>query len=200
MTSQTKKLPPGQRAIKAILRWGTDHPGITYEIPNIKPEAYSLSIEGEVENPLKLSWNDILQLPSVESTSDFHCVEGWTVLDCHWKGVLFKTMAERVKPNEKAKYVLFQCADEYTTSLDLSDLMGDDIILAYQLNGEPLARELGGPLRLLVPSKYAYKSPMWVTKIQFQASKVRGFWEARGYSDTADVWKNDRMGSHWRFW
>lgn len=199
MASKTKKFPPGQRAVGAILRRGIDHPGITSEIPYIKAEAYSLSIDGEVENPLKLSWNEVLQLPSVESTSDFHCVEGWSILDCRWRGVLFKTVAGRVKPNEKAKYVLFHCADGYTTSLDLPDLMGEDIILSYQLNGEQLARELGGPLRLVVPSKYAYKSPMWVTKIQFQASRVLGFWETRGYSNTADVWKNDRTASRWRF-
>jgi DMSO/TMAO reductase YedYZ molybdopterin-dependent catalytic subunit len=185
-------LPPGQKPIGSILRWGIDHPGIVQENPEIRPEDWVLTVDGEVEMAIKLGWREFLQLPLVEVVRDFHCVEGWSVLDCRWKGVSFKALMDRAKPREEAKYVWFECADGYTTSLELGDLMGDDILLAYQLNGKPLPPELGGPVRLVVPDKYAYKSPMWVTKISFVKKKELGYWEERGYSDTADVWKNDR--------
>jgi DMSO/TMAO reductase YedYZ molybdopterin-dependent catalytic subunit len=98
-----------------------------------------------------------------------------------------------VKPKENAKFVTFECADGYTTSLSLEELSGDDIILAYKLNGQFLEEGLGAPLRLVVPSKYAYKSAMWITRVKFTSKKEMGYWESRGYSDTADVWKNDRF-------
>jgi len=190
--SSQRKLPPGQRPIGSILRWGIDHPGIIQENPVIRPENWTLTVDGEVETAIKLGWREFLQLPMVEVVRDFHCVEGWSVLGCRWKGVPFKALVERAKPREEAKHVWFECADGYTTSLELGDLIGDDILLAYQLNGEPLLPELGGPVRLIVPDKYAYKSPMWVTGISFVKTKELGYWEERGYSDTADVWKDDR--------
>jgi len=190
--SSQKNLPPGQKPIKAILQWGIEHPGIIRENPEIKPEDWVLIVDGEIEIPLKLRWDDFLTLPMVEVVKDFHCVEGWSVVDCRWKGVAFKVLLDRVKPREGAKYVWFECADGYTTSLDLRDLMGDDILLVHSLNGDFLPVELGGPVRLIVPSKYAYKSPMWITRIRFMKTKEFGYWEKRGYSDTADVWKNDR--------
>jgi len=96
-----------------------------------------------------------------------------------------------VKPTKNSKCV-FECADGYTTSLDLSDLLRENVVLAYKLNGEWLETPLGGPMRLVVPDKYAYKSAMWVKHITFSKRKELGYWEKRGYSDTADVWKNDR--------
>ena len=187
-----RRLPPGQRAIKDIMRWGVDHPGIAPDIPRIKPEDWVLVVEGEVETTLKLGWREFLELPMIERVSDFHCVEGWSVLNCRWEGGPFKVLVEQVKPKEEAKYVWFESADGYTTSLELGDLLEDDVLLAYRLNGKPLPPELGGPVRLVVPKKYAYKSPMWLTRIQFVKTKLLGYWETRGYSDTADAWKNDR--------
>lgn len=188
-----KKLPPNQTPIKRILRWGIDHPGIIRSNPKIDLKTYFLVIDGEVENPVKLSWNDILKLPRVESTSDFHCVEGWSVLDCKWEGVSFKQIVDLIKPAENAKFVTFECADGYTTSLTVGELAGEDILLAYRLDGKELEEGLGFPLRLVTPNKYAYKSAMWITRIKFTAKKELGYWEKRGYSDTADVWKNDRF-------
>jgi len=190
--SSQRKMPPGQSPIGSILRWGIDHPGIVQENPVIRPEDWVLTVDGEVETALKLSWGEFLQLPMVEVVSDFHCVEGWSVLDCRWMGVPFKALVERVKPKEEAKYVWFDCADGYTTSLELRNLLDEDVLLVHRLNGESLPPELGGPVRLVVPKKYAYKSPMWVTRIRFTRTKELGYWEKRGYSDTADVWKNDR--------
>ena len=153
----TERLPPGQAPIKDLLRWGIDHPGITRSNPKIDLKTYTLEIGGEVEKPAKLSWNQVLELPRVESTSDFHCADG------------------------------------YTTSLTLDEVSGDDVLLAYRLNGEPLEEGTGFPLRLVVPSKYGYKSALWVVRIRFTVEKELGFWEKRGYSDSADVWSNDRF-------
>lgn len=187
------RLPPGQRSIERILRWGKEHSTITGSVPKIDLRKWVLIIDGEVEKPLKLNWNEILKIPKVESVSDFHCVEGWSVLDCRWEGVQFKYIVDLVKPRENAKFVSFECADGYTTSLSLEALLGEDALLAHKLDGKPLEEGLGAPLRLVVPNKYAYKSAMWITRIKFTSRKESGYWESRGYSDTADVWKDDRF-------
>jgi DMSO/TMAO reductase YedYZ molybdopterin-dependent catalytic subunit len=187
------KLPPGQRPIKRLLRWGIEHPGIAPSNPKIDLKTYKLEIGGEVEKPVKLAWEEILKLPRVHSVSDFHCVEGWSVLDCRWEGVRFSQIVELVKPKGTARFVTFECADGYTTSLLLEELSREDVLLAYGLDDKPLEEGTGFPLRLVVPNKYAYKSALWITKIRFTERKELGYWEKRGYSDTADVWKNDRF-------
>jgi len=188
-------LPPGQRRVNRLLRWGSDHPGITPSIPKIDREKWTLVITGEVDNPLQLSWNDLMKWPRHESVSDFHCVEGWSVLGCKWEGISIKYMLERIKPRESATSVTFECMDGYTTSLSIKDILEEGVLLAYKLDGEYLEAGIGAPLRLVVPSKYAYKSAMWITKIVFTSTKEIGYWERRGYSDTADVWRNDRYRS-----
>lgn len=198
MTSESSdakrgKLPPGQKSIKRLLRWGVDHPGITHSNPKIDVKIYTLEISGEVEKPFMLRWDEVLKLPKSHSVSDFHCVEGWSVLNCEWEGVRFSDVIELVKPKETARYVTFECADGYTTSLSLEELSGEDVLLAYGLGDKPLEEGTGYPLRLVVPNKYGYKSALWVTKIKFTAKKELGYWERLGYSDTADVWKNDRF-------
>ncbi len=192
-TDKNEKTPPGQTPIKQLLRWGKDHPTIGVPIPKVDLNKWSLTIDGEVEKLVKLSWNDFLKLPIVESTSDFHCVEGWSVMNCRWEGVRFKTIVELVKPKVTAKCVSFECADGYTTSLLLEELSGENVLLAHRLNGKELEEGFGFPLRLVVPDKYAYKSAMWITRIKFTSEKELGYWEDRGYSDAADVWKEDRF-------
>jgi len=176
-----------------LLRWGIDHPGITRSNPKIDLKNYTLMIDGDVEKSLKLDWNGMLNLPSIESISDFHCVEGWSVLGLRWHGIRFRTIMELVKPRDTARSVTFGCADGYTTSLTLDELSGANVLLAYRLNGKELEEGYGFPLRLIVPDKYAYKSALWVTRITFTRVKELGYWEKRGYSDTADVWTNDRF-------
>ena len=193
--TQNKKLPPDQTPIKQLLRWGIDHPGIKSSNPKIDVKTFTLVIDGEVEKPMKLSWDDILKLPKVESVSNFHCVEGWSVTDCRWEGIHFSEIIKLAKPKKNVRFVTLECADGYTTSLSLSELSGDDILLAYKLDKKPLEEGIGFPLRLVVPNKYAYKSALWVTRIEFTTKKELGYWEKRGYSDTADVWKNDRFSS-----
>ena len=190
--SRKGRLPPGQTWIPSLLRWNVDHPGIIPENPKVNLDTWSLTLDGEIENPTTITWKELLALPAHESTSDFHCVEGWSVPDCKWFGVRFKDLVERVKPRADVEFVLFSCMDGYTTSLGVSDLMDDDVILAYKLNGEYLDGTVGAPLRLVVPKKYAYKSAMYVNKITFMKTNKLGYWEQRGYSDTANAWKNDR--------
>ncbi len=192
LDEKDKQLPPGQIAIKRLLRWGEDHPTIGVPVPKIDLNTWSLTIDGEVENPLKLGWQEILKMPKTESVSDFHCVEGWSVLNCRWEGVSFRHIVDLVKPKGNARNVSFYCADGYATSLLLEELLSRDVLLAYKLDGKLLDAGIGAPLRLVVPSKYAYKSAMWLTRIKFTFEKEIGYWEKRGYSDTADVWKNDR--------
>jgi DMSO/TMAO reductase YedYZ molybdopterin-dependent catalytic subunit len=187
-----RRLPPGQKWIDRILRWNIDHPGIVPENPRVDLESWRLTVDGEVDIPTVISWRDLLSLPSHESISDFHCVEGWSVPNRRWLGVKFSTLAELVKPKPEARHVFFTCMDGYTTCLALTDLLEDDVILAYKHEGEYLDVSLGAPLRLVVPNKYAYKSAMWIERITFMKTGRLGYWEQRGYSDTADVWRNDR--------
>ncbi len=183
---EERRLPPGQRAVgRAPLR----HVGA---IPKFDEKTWSLTVSGLVESPLNLSWQRFLGLPKVTSVSDFHCVEGWSVLDQRWEGVSFKAIVKMVKPKREARYVTFECDDGYTTSLPITDLSDENVLLAYKLGDMFLKPEHGGPLRLIVPKKYAYKSAMWVRKIRFTSERELGYWERRGYSDTADPWKEER--------
>jgi DMSO/TMAO reductase YedYZ molybdopterin-dependent catalytic subunit len=188
-------LPPGQRQINHILKWGTEHSAITQSIPRIAANRWTLRISGEVKNGVRLRWADLLQYPSIIMVSDFHCVEGWSVVGCEWTGIAFQELMHAVHPKPTARFVTISGADGYTTSLALDELLAPDVLLAYRLNGAPLPPELGGPLRLVVPQKYAYKSAMWVTKITITSKATKGYWEQQGYSQTADVWTNDRYSS-----
>jgi len=181
-----KRLPPGQKEIKRVL---LRHIG---SIPKFDPKTWNLIIYGEVKKPLSFSWDDLLKMPSIVKTSDFHCVEGWTVLNNQWKGISFRTLVEQAKPGDSAKYVTFECDDGYTTSMPITDLLGEEVLLAYKLQDTYLEPQRGGPLRLIVPSKYAYKSAMWVRKVKFTSLQELGYWESKGYSNTADPWKEDR--------
>ena len=192
LKKEERRMPPNQRPIKTILRWGIDHPGIVEKLPKIDTAEWVLTVDGCVKYPLKIEWLDFLKMPQTKIVSDFHCVEGWSVLDCVWEGTLFKTIIDLVKPDVDGRYAWFECADGYTTSLSVEDLSHDDVILARKLNGEDLPQPLGGPVRLVVPQKYAYKSPMWITRIKFMKDKRLGYWESGIYSDSADIWRNDR--------
>ena len=188
-------LPPGQKPIKRLLRWGENHGTIGGSVPKTDLRKWVLTIDGEVKKATKLGWDDLHNLLTVKSESDFHCVEGWSVLGLKWEGIPFKYVMGMVEPKNTANFVSFECADGYTTSLSLQELIGDDILLAYKLDGEYLKEGIGAPLRLVVPNKYGYKSAMWITRMKFTVMKEIGYWERRGYSDTADVWRNDRFSA-----
>ncbi len=163
-------------------------------MPEFDSKTWDFVVEGLVENPVRLSYDEFLQLPKVTSVSDFHCVTGWSRLNNRWEGVLFKTIADLIKPLKEAKYVTVVAEGDYTTSLTLAELLEDDVLLAYGFEGKMLEPVHGGPLRLVVPQKYAYKSAKWVRKLRFTKDQELGFWEKRGYSNTADPWKEERYG------
>ena len=197
MSDMTSNLPPGQREIDRILRWNIDHPGIIAKNPEVDLAKWTLEIDGAVANPIKLTWADFRQLSTSECVADFHCVEGWSIKGCKWRGVTLIEVAEITQPKAEVKYVSFSCYDGYTTSLSLEKALQENVLLAFELNGQPLDAALGGPVRVVVPDKYAYKSAMWIKRIVFTDTRELGYWEKKGYSETADVWKNDRF-SPWR--
>jgi DMSO/TMAO reductase YedYZ molybdopterin-dependent catalytic subunit len=186
------RLPPQQRWINHILGWGKEHKGITPNLPQIPRDKWMLNISGLVEKPLSYTWEEFTSLPQTVSVSDFHCVETWSVKDQKWEGVQFKTILDQVEPRKNASFVYFEAYDTYTTSLPLNDLLEDDVLLAHKLNDENLSQPLGGPMRLIVPNKYGYKSIMWLHKIILAERDKLGYWERQGYHNSANPWRNQR--------
>lgn len=180
------RLPPGQYLVKnfPVLHLGP--------VPPFDPGTWDLRVEGEVGNPLRLSRAELLALPRVARKSDFHCVTGWTRLDNAWEGVFFRTVADLARPRPGASSVTIEAEAGYLTSLPLEDLLREDVLLAYRLDGKDLAPEHGWPLRLVVPHKYSYKAAKWVRLIRFTQEQEPGYWEQRGYSSSADPWKEER--------
>jgi len=189
MRQDKQRVPPNQ---KVTSKFPVLHEG---PIPAFDPEIWDFVMEGLVEKPMRLGYRDFLKLPTVVRVSDFHCVTGWSRMDNKWEGVAFKTISELVKPSKEAKYVTIVAEGDYTTSLPLEDLLDDDVLLAYRFDDKPLEPQHGGPLRLVVPKRYAYKSAKWVRKLRFTAEQELGYWEKRGYSNTADPWKEERYTS-----
>lgn len=183
---EKKILPPGQRAVK-------DLPVLHYShIPELKTDEYRLIIRGHVEEEIELTFKEILELPKTEITAPFHCVTGWSNLAVKWGGTLAKNLFSKVRPRTEAKFVYITCYDGYSTNLPVEMLVEPDCILAYELEGEVLPPEHGFPLRLVVPQRYAYKSPKWLKSIEFLEKDKKGYWELRGYSNNADPYKEER--------
>ena len=187
------KLPIGQHVVS---NWPVLDLGV---VPDIPLDAWRLEIAGRVHNPTTLTWADFMALPQVDDVSDFHCVTTWSRFDNHWRGVRMRALAELVVPEDDARFVLFTGHDTqpgtdipYTTNLPLARATEDDVLLVHSWEGRPLPREHGGPVRVITPKLYAWKGAKWVRRIDFLARDQRGFWEERGYSNTAEPWLNDR--------
>ena len=180
------RVPPGQHRIDQL---PVLHVG---EVPSFDPGKWELRIEGEVREPRRLTYEEVHALPSVIVTADFHCVESWSRMDCAWEGVRFSDISELVAATERARFVTIGCDGGYMTSLPLAELLEPDVLLAWGLDGEPLRPEHGFPIRLVVPQRYAYKSAKWVRSIRFTYEQELGYWEARGYSNSADPWREER--------
>jgi DMSO/TMAO reductase YedYZ molybdopterin-dependent catalytic subunit len=190
------RLPVGQHEVK---NWPVLDLG---EQPDVALDKWKLEIAGLVENPVTLTWHQFLELPQAEDVSDFHCVTSWSRYDNHWRGVRFKTIAELVVPKDEAKFVLCTGYDfmpgsfiPYTVNLPLARAVEDDVLLVHTWEGRPLPREHGGPCRMITPKLYAWKGAKWIRKIEFLAEDDKGFWEVRGYSNTAEPWFNDRYST-----
>ncbi len=182
------RLPPGQ---SATLKWPVLHTG---SVPRFDPAVWDFRTTGLVTNPLRLSWRDFGLLPMIELVSDFHCVTRWSRFDNRWAGVPAKVILERTRPLGSAHYVLVHADGEYTTNLRLADLESGDVLFATDHDGEPLSPEHGGPLRLVVPKLYGWKSAKWVRGLEFLRDDRQGYWEARGYHERGDASKEERMG------
>lgn len=183
----TDRLPPGQHLV-------TDFPVLDLGIqPEISHANWALRIHGKVENPRTLNWDQFSSLPQFADVSDFHCVTTWSLFDMAFAGVSFFTIADLVRPTAEASHVYFKAYDGYTTNNPLEALLDDDVMIAHSWNGQPLAREHGGPARVIIPKRYAWKGAKWVQEIIFLDRDLLGFWELRGYSNTADPFTEERF-------
>jgi DMSO/TMAO reductase YedYZ molybdopterin-dependent catalytic subunit len=187
----SERLPPGQSLTRKfpVLDLGIQPPW--------DPATWSLTVGGLVENPMCWSWAEFRQLPRVSRVTDFHCVTRWSKFDVRWDGVLFKTIADLVKPVPASRFVLQRSDDGYSSNLPLEEMMRDDVLLADELDGEPLPLEHGGPLRIIVPHLYAWKGAKFLRSIEFMETDQPGFWETRGYHNHGDPWKEERFSGEW---
>ena len=158
------RLPPDQRVVN---NWPVLDLGVVPEIEN-----WSLELAGLCEQPKIISYNDFIKLPQTEDVSDFHFVTGWSQYDFKWKGVRFSDLVNLCKVSPEA--------------------MKSDVLIVHEVNGAPLPKEHGGPVRMITPQLWAWKGAKWIKKIEFLRSDRRGFWEVRGYSNSAIPWLNDR--------
>ena len=160
--------------------------------PDISTDTWKLVLDGEVEHPVSLTWKDFMDLPQTEDTSDFHCVTTWSKLNMNWKGVRLVDLAAMVQPRETATHILCYGYDDYTTNVSLEEALKPDVLLVHTVEGNPLPKEHGGPVRMITPQLYAWKGSKWISRIEFLPKNKLGFWEQRGYSNTAYPWRNDR--------
>ncbi len=179
-------VPPGQKVVE---NWPVLDLGIQ---PDILLSNWNLTISGLVKNPVMFTWEMFINLPQVEDTSDFHCVTGWSKLNNRWRGVRFRDIADHCQVLPSAKYVFIKAFDSYTTNLPLEEAMKSDVLLVYLWEGKPISKEHGGPVRMITPQLYAWKGAKWIGEIVFREHDELGFWELRGYSNTAEPWLNDR--------
>ena len=182
------RLPPGQRLVRD---WPVLDLGIQ---PDVTPQKFRLDIDGAVENRVSLNLTEFMALPQTESVSDMHCVTQWSRYDNRWKGVSAIDVLDLVKPAKEAKFVVFQSFDGYTTNIRLDQFAQPDVFLVHEWEGKPISRAHGGPVRMLVPKLYLWKSAKWLRRIQFTISDHPGFWETRGYHNNGDPWLEERYG------
>lgn len=182
------RLPPGQRLTK-------DFPVLDLGIqPNLAQKEWSLSVAGLVENQLRWDWAALMDQPQVSYLNDIHCVTTWSRYDNTWLGVAFTTLLAAAKPLPSAKYLMVKSYDGYATNIPLADVNRDDVFLAHTWQGQPLDRDHGGPVRLVVPHLYFWKSAKWIRHITFMDRDQPGYWEARGYHMRGNPWKEERYG------
>ena len=181
-----KRLPPGQHH---VVKWPVLDLGI---VPKIPLERWELIIDGLVEKPTRLTWDEFRRLPTVTINSDIHCVTSWSLYDNDWEGVRSRDVIDLVKVKPQASHVLFSSYDDYTTNVDLTVFQDEDVLLAFVRNQEPISVEHGGPLRVVIPKRYFWKSAKWIHRIHFSATDQPGFWEVRGYHNQGDPWQEER--------
>ncbi len=182
------KLPAGQTETK---KWPVLDLGVQ---PSVTRASFRLTVNGAVRTPVTLDFSELLALGEVEDTSDFHCVTTWSRMDLAWKGVRVADVLALAEPLPEARALMCHASDRYTTNVSLEEALKPDVLIAYEVNGEPLAREHGGPVRMITPQLYAWKGAKWIERLEVLTENRPGFWEERGYSMTALPWREDRYG------
>ncbi len=180
------RIPPGQYLT-------TDFPVLSAgPTPRVRLEAWTFTVEGQVRAPARWTWEEFLKLPAREFVEDISCVTKWTKLDTRWKGVSVDTLLEHVELDPKALFVTAFSEDRYTTNIPLPDVINGQAFVAYEFDGKPLSPEHGGPVRLVVPHLYFWKSAKWVRGLRLTEKDKPGFWESLGYNNHGDPWKEER--------
>jgi DMSO/TMAO reductase YedYZ molybdopterin-dependent catalytic subunit len=180
------RLPPGQT-------WTPGFPVLDLGVhPPFDPKTWDFRVYGEVENPVTLNWEQFKALPHAPQVSDFHCVTTWSKMDVRWGGVRMADLLKLVRPKETATFVIQHSGDAYTTNTSIFEASHDDALLADALDGAPLPLEHGGPVRMMIPTLYAWKSAKFLRALEFSAADKPGYWEVRGYHNNADPWKEER--------
>jgi DMSO/TMAO reductase YedYZ molybdopterin-dependent catalytic subunit len=182
----TERLPPGQTL---TTKWPVLHYS---DVPSVTEDSFRFKIFGAVERPFEWTWAELRALPSINITSDFHCVTTWSKFDNVWQGVAFSEVYRRCGAKPSARYCMIHGSDGYYTNVSLEWLKDSDVLFAWSHDGEALAPEHGGPLRLVVPKLYAWKSAKWVSALEFIETDRRGFWEERGYHNRGEPFAEER--------
>jgi len=180
------RLPIGQTETR---KWPVLDLGVH---PSVSTEEWQLTIDGAVKNPIRLDWKAMMSLEQVDDVQDFHCVTTWSRCDLAFSGVRLSSVLALAEPEDGASHIMCYAYDDYTTNVSLVEALKDDVLLVHSWDGAPLPREHGGPLRMVTPQLYAWKGAKWINRIEFMTEDRRGYWEQRGYSNTAYPWRDDR--------
>jgi DMSO/TMAO reductase YedYZ molybdopterin-dependent catalytic subunit len=180
------RLPPGQYLTE---KWPVLHAG---SVPHVDLSIWDFKVWGEVDSPIALSWDEFAALPTIELTQDIHCVTRWSRFDTTFRGVSWSTIKELAMPRPGASYAIAHAEQGFTSNVPARFLDLDGAMLATHADGEPLTKEHGWPLRLIVPGKYFWKSAKWLRAIELSATDKPGFWERYGYHNDADPFKEER--------
>ena len=165
-------------------------------MPEFDPATWKLTVGGRVERPLTLSYEQLRALPRARQVSDFHCVTGWSVQNVHWAGVRLGDVLAAARPHADARVLEFVSAEvPYADYLTMKQASRRDVMLAYEMDGKPLSREHGAPVRLVMPEMYGYKSVKWVSEINVVPTALDGYWEQLGYDQNAWVGRSNGYGA-----
>ena len=182
------RLPPGQYLTE---KWPVLHAG---DVPDVDLATWTLQLSGDVEQPVSLTYDELRALPATEVTTDIHCVTRWSRFDAGFKGVHWRELAKLCRPRPTARFAIAHAEPGFTANVPLSALDDEHALVVYEADGEPLTPEHGWPVRLVVPSKYFWKSAKWLTGIELSPIDKPGFWERYGYHNEADFWAEQRYG------
>jgi DMSO/TMAO reductase YedYZ molybdopterin-dependent catalytic subunit len=182
------RLPPGQYFTD---KWPVLHAG---DVPRVDLATWTLEVTGEVEEPLRLTYEQLTALPATDVTTDIHCVTRWSRFDAQFKGVHWNELAKLSRPKPSARFAIAHAEQGFTANVPLAAIEDEQALIVYEADGAPLTPEHGWPVRLFVPSKYFWKSAKWLRGIELSPIDKPGFWERYGYHNDADYWQEQRYG------